>query len=82
MLSCKEASKLVSESLDLRLPLKTRLRLRLHLSMCRICTAYYRQLHFLRRVIGVLPDHVEAVNPEPLSEEAKQRISKFIGSDK
>jgi len=82
MLSCKEAAKLLSQSLDERLPLTTRIRLRWHLSLCRLCTRYYRQLDFLRRILGTLPDHVdEAASSESLSEDAKRRIREHLKSD-
>lgn len=83
MLSCKETSRLLSESLDRPLPLRTRITLRWHLSMCRLCTRYYRQLRFLRRVMGTLPDHVDQAAPDDcLSQEAKERIKEHLESDR
>lgn len=51
MLTCKEAIRLVSEDLDRRLSIWSRLQLRLHVMMCDACTAYRRQLGALHRAI-------------------------------
>ncbi len=47
-LSCKEASRLISQQLDTPLPLGGRLQLKLHLLMCDACGAFRRQAAFLR----------------------------------
>ena len=55
MLSCKEVTRLVSQGLDRRLGLWDRLRLRVHLLICDACTAFSRQMEFLRRAVQRLP---------------------------
>jgi len=55
MLTCKEASRLFSQGLDRKLGLWDRLRLRLHLVICDACSAFTRQMKFLRRAIERLP---------------------------
>jgi hypothetical protein len=55
MLSCKEVSRLVSQGLDRGLGPWERLRLRLHLAICDACTAFTRQMEFVRRAIQRLP---------------------------
>ena len=56
MLSCKEVSELVSQSLDRRLSLRERLGVRLHLLMCGMCRRYREQITFLsqasRKLLG------------------------------
>jgi len=54
MLDCKQASRLLSQSMDARLPLGQRARLRLHLLICDACTNFGRQLRVLRRAMGRL----------------------------
>ena len=54
MLSCKEASRLVSQGLDRDLGLLARLRLRLHLAICEGCTNFKQQMDFLRRALREL----------------------------
>ena len=54
MLSCKEASRLVSQGLDRDLGFFARLRLRLHLAICEGCTNFKKQMDFLRRALREL----------------------------
>lgn len=48
MLSCREATRLLSAAQEHRLPLGRRLSLRLHLMMCRACRNFGQHLHVLR----------------------------------
>ncbi|WP_127476115.1 zf-HC2 domain-containing protein [Sulfurivermis fontis] len=48
MLTCKHATKLMSQAQDRPLTLRERIGLRLHLMMCSGCTQFERQLHFIR----------------------------------
>jgi Putative zinc-finger len=48
MISCKEASRLVSRKEDAPLTSWQRLALRLHLSVCGACARFERQIRFLR----------------------------------
>ena len=50
-LTCKEATRLVSQGLDRKLGLWDRLRLRIHLVICDACTAFAKQMGVLRRAI-------------------------------
>lgn len=47
MLSCKEVSRLISDSLEVQLPLRQRVSLRVHLFMCSFCSRFRRQMLFL-----------------------------------
>jgi len=47
-LSCKEASRLLSQAQERKLTLAQRATLRLHLSICEACTRFGAQLHTLR----------------------------------
>jgi hypothetical protein len=59
ILSCKEASRLVSQGLERRLGLFERLALRLHLAICDGCSNFRRQVLFLRRAVARLGDRPE-----------------------
>lgn len=48
MLTCKEASALVSNSFDRSLTWRERWALRLHLLLCEACARFKRQAEFLR----------------------------------
>jgi hypothetical protein len=50
-LSCKEATRLISQREDRSLSLGERTALRLHLAICRGCRAVSTQIPFLRRAL-------------------------------
>jgi Putative zinc-finger len=56
MLSCKDATRLVSEGLDRRLGFAERIALRLHLLLCDGCSRFKSQMVFLRRALARLAD--------------------------
>jgi hypothetical protein len=51
MLSCREASHLLSDQMDRPLRPSERLTLRIHLAMCRSCSRAEEQLRFIRKAI-------------------------------
>jgi len=55
-ITCREASRLLSQAMDGKLPLWQRARLRLHLALCDACSNFSRQLKLLRRAVGRLLD--------------------------
>jgi hypothetical protein len=48
LISCKDASRLISQIQEGRVPLGQRLRVRLHLIWCEACKQFERQIRFLR----------------------------------
>ena len=54
MLSCKEASRLVSQGLDRNLGFGERVMLRVHLTICDGCTNFGKQVRFLRQAVAEL----------------------------
>ena len=81
MLSCKEISHLVSESLDRKLTLKQRIRVRFHLLMCRFCSRFRKQTLFLRDAARHYLSANEETETGPvtaLSPEARDRIKRFL----
>jgi len=56
LLTCKEATRLVSQGLDRRLGLGERLALRLHLLICDGCANFRKQAAFLHRILSSLAD--------------------------
>ncbi len=55
-ITCKEASRLLSQAMEQELPLWERTRLRLHLVACDACANFSRQLEWLRRAVARLLD--------------------------
>lgn len=56
MMSCKEATRLMSEALDRALTANERFALRLHTMLCRGCSNYGKQMLFIRRATGRVRD--------------------------
>ena len=51
MISCKDASRLISQEQDAPLSWVTRWKLRMHLAVCIACTKFSRQVRFLREAM-------------------------------
>jgi hypothetical protein len=81
MLSCKQVSKLVSQSLDRSLTWSDKIQLRLHLLMCNPCTQFKRQLHMLRTALQRIRTGLEHDSSIKLPLEVKNRILHRIESD-
>ena len=80
MRSCKEISRLTSDSLDRELPLMTRMGMRLYMWMCKHCARYMEQLAFLHEVVGRHAEQAvaEADDGPRLSDEGEQRLDRII----
>lgn len=69
--SCREVSGLVSLSFDKNLSLFQKIRLSMHLSMCKLCKRHSTQLHFLHNHIK---EHKEQLASLTLPVETKKKI--------
>ena len=80
MLSCKDTTRLVSESMDRTLPLGRRLAVRFHLLFCELCARYERQLFMMREVLKRAGAEEDPPGPDDviLSPEAKERINRAL----
>ena len=80
MLTCKNASQLMSQSLDRRLGLFEKAGLRFHLVICHSCQTAYRQLDFMHQLckrIAAGSEDITSLQPG-LSVEAQERILKEL----
>ncbi|HEY9197929.1 MAG TPA: zf-HC2 domain-containing protein [Gammaproteobacteria bacterium] len=79
MLTCKDASRLVSEGLERPLGWRERWALRLHLWLCDNCRRFERQIRLLRRALRSLSRRAETDPHGPaLSSGARERIRKAV----
>jgi hypothetical protein len=81
MLSCKDVTQLISESMDASLPVGQRIGMRLHLLMCKFCSRYERQLLLIRETVRRIVAAEEKPGEPPgetLSDEVKERIRKSL----
>lgn len=83
MLSCKEVSRLVSESRETDLTTWQRIQVWMHLWMCDLCSRFEQQVDFLGDVARqfVAAGDVKGEPGTGLSPEARERIKKSLKSD-
>ena len=78
MISCREASRLMSEKMDRGLGLAERLSLGLHLAMCRGCSLIAQQITGLRKLLRKYLKTVSKRNQPQLTPEQKDRIKQKL----
>jgi hypothetical protein len=78
MLTCKQASRLVSQSLDRPLSWSELAQLKFHLFICKACQQFSQQLRLLRLAIKNMMQNTEYDGSIQLSSDAKNRITQAI----
>ena len=77
MLSCKDVTRLISQSMDASLPFGKRIGVRFHLLICTFCARYRQQLLLIRETVRRLVE-TEGAAAQPsramLPEESKERM--------
>ncbi len=81
MIKCKEASQLVSRSLDNKLSFRERFALKLHLMICKYCRRFSQQMSKLNVAICSMNKTIEEDTNIKLPPKVKTRIVKSIESD-
>ena len=81
MMTCKQASKLISQSLDRPLSWSERMQLRLHMMICDACSQFKKQLNLLRVALQNIKTNIENDSTITLPLAAKARIMEQIKSD-
>lgn len=81
MLNCKDTARLVSESMDRKLPWRKRLEVRLHLFICDNCARYKKQLHILRRLFRNQAEPSADASSPVLDEKIKERLRHLAEND-
>lgn len=76
--TCKELTRLVSQRLDGPLPLLTRLRIRLHTTICVWCQRYLEQVKLVHDVAPGYADKVGQASAKSLSADAKERMKRAM----
>jgi hypothetical protein len=78
MFNCREVSRLVSESVDRKIPTHRRLGVKIHLLMCRFCSRYSKQIRLLGEIVRLYAESVPDRAHGALSSHARQRIKSAI----
>lgn len=82
--SCEVVTRMMSDAMDRRLPLKERIQVKLHLMICVWCTRYGEQIVLVRNALRQHPDKLTQSGPAPkgsdsLSPDARDRMKKMLG---
>jgi Putative zinc-finger len=80
-LSCREASRLISESLDRELTRRERWSLRLHTFICTACKRFAQQTKIIREAVACMPDALRdklSDSNSALSEERRSQIKRLL----
>ncbi len=76
--SCREMTRLTSQAMDRPPGAVQRLGMGLHLAMCAVCRRYRRQLNWIRKVAGAMPDDPSNLVPVRLQREARERLKERL----
>lgn len=76
--TCREVARLQSQSMEAKLPLATRIKIRFHYLICVWCYRYGEQLRALRKIAASLPEHLDECGPEALPYSAKERMKQAL----
>jgi hypothetical protein len=79
---CREVIKLLSQSMEVKLPITTRIKLRFHYLICIWCQRYEKQLRALRKIASSLPERVDDCCPETLPDSSKERLKQALRESK
>jgi hypothetical protein len=80
MLSCKDASQIISQSLDRQLTVRERFALNLHLLICKYCKQFSQQLHAIRAALKLASRAIENDDTIKMPSETKKRLMQSIES--
>ncbi len=76
--NCREACRLLSDSMDRPMPLVKWIGLQIHLVLCGWCRRYGKQIRFLRCAAREHPDRFSGSASNALSPEACERLKKAL----
>jgi predicted anti-sigma-YlaC factor YlaD len=78
MLDCKQASQLISQSLDRNLTLRERFALQLHLFVCKYCKQFSQHMQTLRVALKRMTSAIENNDTIKLPAAAKKHIADMV----
>ncbi|MFT7631902.1 MAG: hypothetical protein ACI87E_002943 [Mariniblastus sp.] len=80
VMNCKQISKLVSDSIDQKLPLPKRMQLWMHLAMCGLCSRFNRSVKKIDAEVHACVKDMEqgTLDANRLPERSREKIRKFI----
>ncbi len=82
MLDCKQASQLISQSLDRNLTLRERFALKLHLLICEFCKQFSQHMQTLHVALRRMTGSIENNDTIKMSATAKKRITDLVEANR
>jgi len=76
--TCRDVVRLLSQSMEVKLPITTRIKLRFHFLICIWCQRYERQLWALRKIASSVSERVADIYPETLSDRSKEQLKQSL----
>jgi hypothetical protein len=79
--TCKEVTRMASDSMERKLSLRQRFEMRLHLLICALCMRYVKQLQFMHDAARQHAAEIENAGSLPasaLSNEARERMKRSL----
>ena len=80
MLSCKNASQLISQSLDGSLTMRERFALKLHLLICKYCKRFSQHMQTIRVALKLATRAIQNDDTIKMPSETKKRLMQSIES--
>ena len=80
MLSCKQTSQIISQSLDRPLTMREHFALKLHLLICKYCKRFSQQVQTLHVAIKTMVSSIESNNSIKMPSMAKKRIADLVAA--
>ena len=81
LLNCKQASQIISQSLDNPLSWSDRMKLKFHLFICNACTRFNQQIRLIKNAVLRIKFETENDTTIQLSLDAKARINNAVESN-
>ena len=79
--TCKEVTRLASDAMERKLPLRQRIDMKMHFLICAACLRYFKQLHFMKEIASQHESQAveAATSPDAtLASEARARIKRRL----
>ena len=77
---CNEMVRILSQSMDKPMPLRMRIKKRVHFLICCWCQRYEEQLRYLRKTARSFPDRAGESSNVPVPDKAKERWKQALRS--
>jgi hypothetical protein len=73
---CRQVVRILSQGMDKKLSLKTRLLLKVHYLICRWCQRYFEHLRYLRKFSRQFPEEISNFNGFVMPPDVKDRLKR------